>query len=290
MEGRGSPCDRKLTVHPNPYTLVIIASETLAWLFAALAVAVAAAFPLGIHWAERRLGAAPAAARRTAAVAAAGTALWLGLTGALGAAGALRFDTTPPTAMLAIPTMWILSVALGVSRAGERLAMGLPLAALVGAQGFRLPLEMLMHRAYVEGVMPVQMSYSGWNFDIVTGASALAVAALLAAGRMPLWGVRLWNWMGLVLLANIITIAVLSTPTPLRVFMNEPANVWITQAPFVWLPMVMVMAAIVGHIVILRRLRAESARQADRITLTPSAASATASWSPATSQDEHAPM
>jgi hypothetical protein len=143
-----------LTVHPNPYTLVIIASETLAWLFAALAVAVAAAFPLGIHWAERRLGAAPAAARRTAAVAAAGTALWLGLTGALGAAGALRFDTTPPTAMLAIPTMWILSVALGVSRAGERLAMGLPLAALVGAQGFRLPLEMLMHRAYVEGVMP----------------------------------------------------------------------------------------------------------------------------------------
>jgi hypothetical protein len=66
--------------------------------------------------------------------------------------------------------------------------------------------------------------------------------------------------------------------------------VWITQAPFVWLPMVMVMAAIVGHIVILRRLRAESARQADRITLTPSAASATASWSPATSQDEHAPM
>jgi hypothetical protein len=248
--------------------LMIIASETLVWLFAALAVTVAAAFPVGIHWAERRLGAAPAAARRAAAVAGVGTALWLGLTGALGAAGALRFDTTPPTAMLAITAMWILAVALGVSRVGERLAMGLPLAALVGAQGFRLPLEMLMHRAYAEGVMPVQMSYSGWNFDIVTGASALAVAALLAAGRMPLWGVRLWNWMGLVLLANIMTIAVLSTPTPLRVFMNEPANVWITQAPFVWLPMVMVMTAVVGHIVILRRLRAESVRQADARALT----------------------
>jgi hypothetical protein len=276
--------------HELEDTLMINASETLTGLFAALAVAVAATFPVAIYWAERRLGAAPAAARRAAAVAGVGTALWLGLTGVLGAAGALRFDTTPPTAMLAITAMWILAVALGVSRVGERLALGLPLAALVGVQGFRLPLELLMHRAYTEGVMPVQMSYSGWNFDIVTGISALAVAALLAAGRMPLWGVRVWNWMGLALLANIVTIAMFSTPTPLRVFTNEPANVWITHTPFVWLPMVMVMAAIVGHIVILRRLRAESARQADRITLTPSAASATASWSPATSQDEHAPM
>jgi hypothetical protein len=226
-------------------------------------VAVAATFPVVIYWALRRLGAAPAAARRAAAVAGVGTALWLGLTGVLGAAGALRFDTTPPTAMLAITAMWILAVALGVSRVGERLALGLPLAALVGVQGFRLPLELLMHRAYTEGVMPVQMSYSGWNFDIVTGISALAVAALLAAGRMPLWGVRVWNWMGLALLANIVTIAMFSTPTPLRVFTNEPANVWITHTPFVWLPMVMVMAAIVGHIVILRRLRAESARRTD---------------------------
>jgi hypothetical protein len=134
-------------------------------------------------------------------------------------------------------------------------AAGVPLAALVGVQAFRFPLELAMHRAYEEGLMPVQMSYSGRNFDIVTGVTAILVAGLLLAGRMPAWGVRLWNWMGLALLVNIVVIANLSTPTPFRVFMNEPANVWISRAPFVWLPAVMVLTALLGHIVVLRRLR-----------------------------------
>lgn len=29
-----------------------------------------------------------------------------------------------------------------------------------------------------------------------------------------------------ILLANIVGVALLSAPTPLRIFMNEPANVW----------------------------------------------------------------
>ena len=36
--------------------------------------------------------------------------------------------------------------------------------------------------------------------------------------------------------------------------MNEPANVWITHAPWVWLPTVMVFAAILGHVLVYRRL------------------------------------
>jgi hypothetical protein len=118
-----------------------------------------------------------------------------------------------------------------------------------------------MHRAYEEGIMPGQMSYSGYNFDIVTGITAIIVAGLLLAGRMPAWGVRLWNWMGLALLVNVVVIANLSTPMPFRVFMNEPANVWISHAPFVWLPSVMVLTAFIGHIVIFRRL-ARKERQA----------------------------
>ncbi|HEX4467931.1 MAG TPA: hypothetical protein VH080_00255, partial [Gemmatimonadaceae bacterium] len=59
---------------------------------------------------------------------------------------------------------------------------------------------------------------------------------------------------GLALLANIIGVALLSAPTPLRVFMNEPANLWITRAPWVWLPTVLVVAALCGHVVVYRRL------------------------------------
>jgi len=133
--------------------------------------------------------------------------------------------------------------------------MGLPLAVLVGVQGFRLPLELMMHRAYEYGLMPVQMSYSGLNFDIVTGVTALIVAVLVATGHAGVRTVRAWNVLGTLLLVNILVIAWLSAPTPWRVFKTEPANVWVTTAPYIWLPAVMVGLAILGHIVIYRRVR-----------------------------------
>jgi hypothetical protein len=165
----------------------------------------------------------------------------------------------PPTMMVAIVLSLALALRIGLSGTGGRIAAGVPLAMLVGVQGFRLPLELLMHRAYGEGLMPVQMSYSGRNFDIVTGITALVLAAALwlAPQRVSLRWVMVWNALGFGLLMNVLTIALLSAPTPLRVFMNEPANVWIAQAPFVWLPAVFVLAALAGHVVIFRRLRME---------------------------------
>jgi hypothetical protein len=237
---------------------MVKASSFLIWTFASLSVLVALALPLGLYRASRRLGRPLAEALRVAVIAGVGAALWLGITAAAAAAGALTFTGTPPTMILMLAFILALAAGLGLSPMGGRLAAGLPLAALVGVHAFRFPLELIMHRAYEEGLMPVQMSYSGLNFDIVTGATAIAMAGLLVARRMPPWGVRLWNWMGLALLVNVVTIALLSAPTPLRVFMNEPVNVWVTRAPFVWLPAVMVLTALLGHIVVFRRLRLEA--------------------------------
>ena len=231
------------------------ASEDLQLAFAILAVFVAAGFIAGIHRSTRASGASGADARRTALRWAIAVIAWLAFTGLAAHSGRLRFDTMPPTMILLVVVALILSFRIALSRTGERLALGLPLALLVGFQAFRLPLELAMHGAYEQGIMPVQMSYDGYNFDIVTGLTALPIAALLATGQLPLWVVRAWNAMGALLLANVLTIAILSTPTPLRVFDNEPTNTWITHAPFVWLPAVLVPAAIMGHVVIFRRLR-----------------------------------
>jgi hypothetical protein len=239
----------------------------LAAAFVALALVVAGAFVAGVWRAWRGADATRARAGRAALVAAAVSAVWLALTAGVAAAGVLSFTTTPPTMMVLLVAMLALAIGLGASRVGERLALALPLAALVGFHAFRLPLELMLHRAYEIELMPVQMSYAGLNFDIVTGITAVVVAALLAVRRMPLFLVGLWNALGFVLLANIVIISILSAPLPFRVFWNEPANVWVTRAPWVWLPSVMVLAALLGHIVVFRRLRAErralSARRRD---------------------------
>lgn len=221
--------------------------------FVALVAAVATALVWGVARAGAGLGEDPRRSRRVAGVAAAGIALWLGSTGRLAAAGFLAFEPQPtllPLLVIALAG----ALALGFSRFGTRLVQGLPLAVLVGFQGFRIPVELLLARGHGEGLVPIQMTWHGMNFDVLTGVLALLIAALSRLGPVPRWLVAAWNLIGFGLLGNVVGIALLSAPTPMRVFWDEPANVWITRFPFVWLPAFLVPIALVGHLIVLRWL------------------------------------
>jgi hypothetical protein len=109
--------------------------------------------------------------------------------------------------------------------------------------------------------MPVQMSYSGYNFDIVTGISAIAIAALLARGKAPRWLLFAWSAYGLSCLVVISVVALAAMPL-IHAFGTAPEslNTWVAYFPFVWLPASLVTVAIAGHIVVLRKLFAEAPR------------------------------
>ncbi len=163
------------------------ASQFLTGGFMAMGIALATLLVIGVHFAGRRLGESPGTTRRWTMLTAIGAGAWLGVTWAAAETGHLsRLDLRPPP-FLALPVaIAVLGVLMAFTRFGTRLVDGLPLAALIGVQAFRFPLELLMHRAYSEGVMPYQMSYSGWNFDIVTGLTALPVAwAIHRGARRP---------------------------------------------------------------------------------------------------------
>lgn len=181
---------------------------------------------------------------------------WLALTGLLAAAGILQdFDSRPPPMAIVLISMNLLCLGIVFSSWGKGLAEEVSFSALIGVQAFRLPLELVMHQAADYGLMPPQMSYSGRNFDIITGLSALVLAIVLkrnpALSRGWIW---VWNFLGLALLFNVVTVAILSFPLPFRVFMNEPANIWVTHFPYIWLPAIMVAAAFLGHLTIFRKL------------------------------------
>jgi hypothetical protein len=64
-----------------------------------------------------------------------------------------------------------------------------------------------------------------------------------------------WNViMAGVLVVTVVT-AMLAAPTPLRLILGDPANVFIARFPFVWIPLVLVTSAWLGHVVLFRRLR-----------------------------------
>jgi hypothetical protein len=184
-----------------------------------------------------------------------GAVAWLAITLWVSAAGVLRhFERQPPPMLFLVAAVFALAGWLAFSWIGDLVVRHTSWVALVGLQGFRLPLELLMHRAYVEGIMPVQMSYSGRSFDIVTGATAIVLALALATVPVPRWVIAVWNVLGTVLLVNILVIAIASMPM-FHWFGMDRLNVWVADPPFVWLPAVLVLTALAGHLLMFRKLR-----------------------------------
>jgi hypothetical protein len=66
-----------------------------------------------------------------------------------------------------------------------------------------------------------------------------------------------------VLLANIVLVAILSTPNPFRVFTEGPPNLLPSTFPYVWLPSFLVQLALLGHLMLFRRLRSASVTERD---------------------------
>lgn len=191
---------------------------------------------------------------RLARLFAIGASAWLAFSGALAASGFFtRFDTMPPRFIVVVVPTLLLPIWLARTRIGALLSERAPLAWLVGFHAFRVPLELVMQRAATEGTMPPQMAFSGLNFDIVTGLTAIAVAALAACGYAPRWLIAGWNALGSLLLLNIVTIAIASLPQ-FRAFGSDPAslNTWVAYFPFVWLASGLVASALFGHAVLWR--------------------------------------
>ncbi len=182
-------------------------------------------------------------------------AVWLGFTAALAWSGWLAaFDTRPPHLFLLVVPTLAATAAIAFSRFGAELAARVGWAGLIGFQVFRVPVEWVLFQLHRDGVVPVQMTFEGWNFDILSGSSAPLAAWLATRGAIGRRGLLVWNCAALALLANVVTIAILSAPTPLRAFANEPANTFVARFPWVWLPAFLVPAALFGHLAAFRKL------------------------------------
>lgn len=186
--------------------------------------------------------------------------VYLILPALLASLGALdRYDPLPAPALILLLGLSGLTAYLTLSRAGSGLPASIPLAAVGVLQAFRVGVEWLLHRLYLEGGVPIQMTYAGRNWDILSGLTGLALGIWLFSGRsVPRWLILGWNVVGLTLLANIVAIAVVSTPVPFRQFMEGPANLLPSTFPFVWLPSFLVEVALGSHLLVFRHLRSGS--------------------------------
>jgi len=220
------------------------ASAASLFVFLIICGAVVAAFLGGVWWSARHESASPLG--RTM-LAAAGTVLWLLAICFIVESGWLRGDQRRLLVFAA--TINAVCLAVGLSSVGRWLSL-MPLPALVAFQGFRLPLELVLHSWVAQGVIPATMTWSGRNWDIISGVLALVAAPFCR--RSIVWG---WiaNVVGLVLLANVVRVAVLSSPVSFG-WPVTPKLELIYHLPYALIIAVCVGGALIGHIALTRAL------------------------------------
>ena len=185
--------------------------------------------------------------------------IWIGLLTILSYKGLFTdFSKLPPRPALAVLIPLPIIFLIAFSKAGIQLLQTVPSHWLVFMQSFRIIVELLLLFAFMAGKLPVQMTFEGRNFDVLTGVLALPVGYILARKKTnaPKLTVA-FNIVGIILLLNILVIAVLSMPTSIRYFMNEPSSTIVSQFPFILLPGVLVPIAYTMHIFSLRQLFAK---------------------------------
>lgn len=168
------------------------------------------------------------------------------------------FNSIPPPFIVVIIPPIVLLIILSRSKLMAQLLKSVPKEHVLYLQSFRIIVEVFLWFLFLENIAPIQMTFEGLNFDILAGLTApFAVLLFLKTGKLKKTGLLIWNVFGLLLLANIVSIALLSTPSPFRVFMNEPANTFITQIPFVLLPGLLVPLAYYLHFFSIRQVLKE---------------------------------
>ena len=186
-----------------------------------------------------------------------GVTLLLGAIQLLLASGGFFEDTSrvPPRAfVLLVPAMAII-VSVLVLKKGREMMRGASMPALVLLHVCRIPVELVLHGAWQEALVPQAMTYEGRNFDIVSGCTAILIWLYLRRSAHPSKALLVgWNLLCLGLLFNIVIMAVLSLPGPLQVLNPEVPNRLVLLAPYVLLPAIVVPAVLFAHLCALLKL------------------------------------
>src|SRR3712207_2581205 len=114
----------------------------------------------------------------------------------------------------------------------------------------RVPAEIVFSWLFVYGLVSQMMTFEGWNFDIFTGMLASVVAVYAIRGRSVThrWVLVGYNILGLVLLANIVTIAALSLPSSMQQLNFDVPNRGVLLFPYIWLPTLVVPIVLFAHL------------------------------------------
>ena len=112
----------------------------------------------------------------------------------------------------------------------------------------RLPVEILLFQLAIKELLPMEMTFKGWNFDIIPGITSILLLLWMKYGTVNKKLLLGWNILGLIFIFFILTNGVLSQELLYKNFGYTVPNIAITYFPMILLGGVIVPIVIYTHI------------------------------------------
>lgn len=172
-----------------------------------------------------------------------------------------------PGRPLRFPLLLMPPVVLGLiysyTPKGRRFLSALDIRFLTLLQSIRLLVEPVLYWLSLYHLVPKAMTFEGKNFDILTGLTMPVIYYFgFVRKTLPTWLMIMWNWMGIALLAIVVSLGVssaLHAGQAIAVTGGGAATApfAIQQFPWALLPGFLVPTAFLSHVASLRLLAAQ---------------------------------
>lgn len=180
---------------------------------------------------------------------------WMIFVGVIALDGFYQVTDAFPPRIFAFAALPAILVSIAIVVAFPSFVEKLPLTTLTLLHVIRVPVEIVLYMLAHAKAIPEIMTFEGTNFDILSGITAPMIYFLaFRGGSVNRTLLIVWNIAALMLLANIVTTAVLAFPSPMQQIALDQPNRAVSFFPFIWLPAIVVPIVFFSHIASLRKL------------------------------------
>lgn len=164
-------------------------------------------------------------------------------------------NTLPPRFMMLIAPPLLVIIVLFSTASGKQYIDSLNPKLLTLLHTVRIPVELVLFWLFLHTTVPQIMTFEGRNPDIISGLTAPFIFyCSFIKKTIGNNALLLWNFICLVLLINIVTIAILSAPFQFQKLAFDQPNIALLYFPFVWLPCCIVPLVLLAHLAAIRQL------------------------------------
>ncbi len=155
-----------------------------------------------------------------------------------------------PVTPILLVTTFAFCILFSFSKQGLQISRTFSFTALLGFQSFRFPLEVVLHHWGENKVIPMTMTWSGQNIDVIAGIICLLAIPFFKKSISLVWAVQLVSFG---LLMNVLRVAIMSSPFPFSWGLENPLLLMM-KFPYALIVPGFVGIALICHLLAFRKL------------------------------------